>query len=103
MAVADHHGDGHSWCAADPCPRLGINPLHIYTFLMPHSLGLLHSAFTYYNGFKVNSGEYKVIGLVPYGESKFAKLIKEYLVDIKEWNIRSRFVLLQLLHMVHNN
>ena len=40
----------------------------------PHSLGLLYSAFTYYTGFKVNSGEYKVMGLAPYGEPKFAEL-----------------------------
>jgi carbamoyltransferase len=50
----------------------------------PHSLGLLYSAITYYTGFKVNSGEYKVMGLAPYGEPKFAKLIKDYLIDIKE-------------------
>jgi carbamoyltransferase len=50
----------------------------------PHSIGLLYSAITYYTGFKVNSGEYKVMGLAPYGEPKFAKLIKDYLIDIKE-------------------
>ncbi len=50
----------------------------------PHSLGLLYSAFTYYLGFKVNSGEYKVMGLAPYGEPSFAQLIKEHLIDIKE-------------------
>lgn len=50
----------------------------------PHSLGLLYSAFTYYTGFKVNSGEYKVMGLAPYGEPKYADLIKKYLIDIKE-------------------
>lgn len=50
----------------------------------PHSLGLLYSAFTYYTGFKVNSGEYKVMGLAPYGEPKYANLIKDYLIDIKE-------------------
>ena len=50
----------------------------------PHSLGLLYSAFTYYTGFKVNSGEYKVMGLAPYGEPKYAQLIKEHLIDIKE-------------------
>ncbi|MEC7595968.1 MAG: carbamoyltransferase [Pseudomonadota bacterium] len=50
----------------------------------PHSLGLLYSAFTYYIGFKVNSGEYKVMGLAPYGEPKYAKLIKDNLIDIKE-------------------
>jgi len=49
----------------------------------PHSLGLLYSAFTYYTGFKVNSGEYKVMGLAPYGEPKFAKLILDELIDVK--------------------
>ena len=49
----------------------------------PHSLGLLYSAFTYYTGFKVNSGEYKVMGLAPYGEPKFANLILERLIDLK--------------------
>ena len=49
----------------------------------PHSLGLLYSAFTYYLGFKVNSGEYKVMGLAPYGEPKFVDIIKTHLVDMK--------------------
>ena len=50
----------------------------------PHSIGLLYSAFTYYTGFKVNSGEYKLMGLAPYGEPRFAALILEKLVDVKE-------------------
>ncbi len=50
----------------------------------PHSLGLLYSAFTYYTGFKVNSGEYKLMGLAPYGEPKYKDLIKEKLIDLKE-------------------
>ena len=50
----------------------------------PHSLGLLYSAFTYYTGFKVNSGEYKVMGLAPYGNPVYVDLIKEHLIDIKE-------------------
>ncbi len=50
----------------------------------PHSLGLLYSALTYYTGFKVNSGEYKVMGLAPYGEPKYVDLIKKHLIDIKE-------------------
>ncbi len=50
----------------------------------PHSLGLLYSAFTYYTGFKVNSGEYKVMGLAPYGEPKFKALILDKIVDLKE-------------------
>ena len=49
----------------------------------PHSLGLLYSAFTYYLGFKVNSGEYKVMGLAPYGEPKYSKLILDHLIDLK--------------------
>ena len=50
----------------------------------PHSLGLLYSAFTYYTGFKVNSGEYKLMGLAPYGEPKYKNIILEKLVDVKE-------------------
>jgi carbamoyltransferase len=49
----------------------------------PHSLGLLYSAFTYYTGFKVNSGEYKVMGLAPYGEPRYAQLILDTLIDLK--------------------
>ena len=49
----------------------------------PHSLGLLYSAFTYYTGFKVNSGEYKVMGLAPYGEPKYAQAILDHLIDLK--------------------
>jgi carbamoyltransferase len=50
----------------------------------PHSLGLLYSAFTYYTGFKVNSGEYKVMGLAPYGEPRYRDTILRHLVDVKE-------------------
>jgi len=50
----------------------------------PHSLGLLYSAFTYYTGFRVNSGEYKVMGLAPYGEPKYKDLILEKIIDLKE-------------------
>jgi len=50
----------------------------------PHSLGLLYSAFTYYTGFKVNSGEYKLMGLAPYGEAKYADKILDQLIDIKD-------------------
>lgn len=56
----------------------------LYEIHFPHSLGLLYSAFTYYLGFKVNSGEYKVMGLAPYGEPKYTKLIYENLIDLKE-------------------
>ena len=61
------------------------NNLEIQYYLrFPHSLGLLYSAFTYYTGFKVNSGEYKLMGLAPYGEPKYADLILNNLIDIKE-------------------
>lgn len=53
------------------------------TLEFPHSLGLLYSAFTYFTGFKVNSGEYKLMGLAPYGEPKYADVILEKLVDLK--------------------
>ena len=49
----------------------------------PHSLGLLYSAFTYYTGFRVNSGEYKLMGLAPYGEPKYVDLIRDKLIDLK--------------------
>ena len=50
----------------------------------PHSLGLLYSAFTYFLGFQVNEGEYKVMGLAPYGNPKFKDLILKHLIDVKE-------------------
>jgi carbamoyltransferase len=50
----------------------------------PHSLGLLYSAFTYYTGFKVNSGEYKVMGLAPYGEPRFTQTILDHLIEIRD-------------------
>jgi carbamoyltransferase len=58
-----------------------LQPLRELHF--PHSLGLLYSAFTYYTGFKVNSGEYKVMGLAPYGAPRFASLIRDRLIDLK--------------------
>ena len=51
----------------------------------PHSLGLLYSAFTYYLGFKVNSGEYKVMGLAPYGKPIYKEKIFKNLIDVKRW------------------
>ncbi|MEI8187036.1 MAG: carbamoyltransferase [Chlorobiaceae bacterium] len=61
------------------------NLLQVYKEIhFPHSIGLLYSAFTYYTGFRVNSGEYKVMGLAPYGEPKYVDLIKDNLIDIKE-------------------
>ncbi len=56
----------------------------IWEISFPHSLGLLYSAFTYYCGFKVNSGEYKLMGLAPYGEPKYVQKIKNNLIEIKE-------------------
>lgn len=61
------------------------NQLHLQSEIrFPHSLGLLYSAFTYYTGFKVNSGEYKVMGLAPYGEPRFAQTILDHLIDLRE-------------------
>ena len=59
-----------------------IELTHVLQF--PHSLGLLYSAFTYYTGFRVNSGEYKMMGLAPYGEPKYYDLIMDKLIDLKE-------------------
>ncbi len=59
-----------------------IKPLWEISF--PHSIGLLYSSFTYYCGFKVNSGEYKLMGLAPYGEPKYVQKIKDHLIDIKD-------------------
>jgi carbamoyltransferase len=56
----------------------------LHELRFPHSLGLLYSAFTYFAGFKVNSGEYKVMGLAPYGEPKYVKTIKDHIVEIKD-------------------
>ncbi len=66
-----------TWIGKGNC----IAPLWEISF--PHSLGLLYSAFTYYCGFKVNSGEYKLMGLAPYGQPKYVDKIKNYLIDIK--------------------
>ena len=65
----------------------------------PHSLGLLYSAFTYYTGFKVNSGEYKVMGLAPYGEPKYAQRILDNLIDVKaDGSFRLDISIFRLLH-----
>jgi len=61
------------------------NDIHLdFEIDFPHSLGLLYSAFTYYTGFKVNSGEYKVMGLAPYGEPVYVDLIMDNIIDLKE-------------------
>lgn len=78
------------WCTASICTGEGntITPHKMLNF--PHSVGLLYSAFTYYLGFTVNSGEYKLMGLAPYGDptspdiDKYVDIIKKHIVDIKE-------------------
>ena len=73
----------------------------------PHSLGLLYSAFTYYTGFKVNSGEYKLMGLAPYGDPKYVDKIKNHLIDIKDdgsfWLNQKYFNYTTGLTMTNNN
>ena len=70
------------------CTSIGRGDGHSLQILkeqhFPHSLGLLYSAFTYFTGFKVNSGEYKLMGLAPYGEPKYERTIRDHLVDIRE-------------------
>lgn len=71
------------WCTASYGVGRG-NVIELHAELkFPHSLGLLYSAFTYFTGFKVNSGEYKVMGLAPYGEPKYVDLILRELIDLK--------------------
>ena len=62
----------------------GNNITMTHEMRFPHSLGMLYSAFTYYTGFKVNSGEYKLMGLAPYGQSKYVDVILEKIVDVRE-------------------
>jgi carbamoyltransferase len=72
------------WCTASSAIGHGNN-LQIHREMhFPHSLGLLYSAFTYYTGFKVNSGEYKLMGLAPYGQPKYTDTILDNLIDLKE-------------------
>jgi carbamoyltransferase len=82
-AVLTMDGVGE-WATASVAIGKG-NKLEIHKeIFFPHSLGLLYSAFTYYLGFKVNSGEYKIMGLAPYGDpSRYAKAIREKLIDIR--------------------
>ncbi len=78
------------WATASICKGNGANITLMKEMRFPHSVGLLYSAFTYYTGFTVNSGEYKLMGLAPYGNpdsdrtKKYISLIKENLVDIKD-------------------
>src|SRR2546423_4467488 len=81
-AVLTMDGVGE-WCTGSAAVGRG-KELQINKELhFPHSLGLLYSAFTYYTGFRVNSGEYKVMALAPYGEPRYAKLIFDNLLDLK--------------------
>jgi carbamoyltransferase len=72
------------WATASMCVGRGNDIEVLQEFYWPDSLGLLYSAFTYYTGFKVNSGEYKVMGLAPYGRPKYVGTILEELIDLKE-------------------
>jgi carbamoyltransferase len=105
LLFGDHH-ESHAASAFYPSPfedaailtmdgvgewatsSIGIGRANEITMLkelrFPDSLGLLYSAFTYYTGFKVNSGEYKVMGLAPYGEPKYVSLIKDKILEIRE-------------------
>ena len=72
------------WATTTVAIGKGNNLRILKEIYFPHSLGLLYSAFTYYTGFKVNSGEYKVMGLAPYGKPKYKELIIKNLIDLKE-------------------
>jgi carbamoyltransferase len=71
------------WCTTTAALGKGSRIDIVKEIHFPHSLGLLYSAFTYHLGFKVNSGEYKLMGLAPYGEPRFQKLIRDNLIDLK--------------------
>ena len=71
------------WATTSAAMGSGKNLETFQEIHFPHSLGLLYSAFTYYTGFKVNSGEYKVMGLAPYGQPKYKNLILDKLIDLK--------------------
>ncbi|MGJ4997002.1 carbamoyltransferase family protein [Bradyrhizobium sp. HKCCYLS3077] len=72
------------WCTGSAAVGRGNDLSIIKEMRFPHSLGLLYSAFTYYTGFKVNSGEYKVMGLAPYGTPDYADTILDNLIDLKD-------------------
>jgi carbamoyltransferase len=71
------------WATSSAWIGEGARLRPLWELHFPHSLGLLYSAFTAYTGFKVNSGEYKMMGLAPYGEPRYAGLIRQHLVDVK--------------------
>jgi carbamoyltransferase len=81
-AVLTLDGAGE-WTTSSLALGNGCNLSIVKEIEFPHSLGLLYSAFTYYTGFKVNSGEYKVMGLAPYGVPRYTKIIFENLIDVK--------------------
>ncbi|HXV82271.1 MAG TPA: carbamoyltransferase, partial [Candidatus Binatia bacterium] len=72
------------WATTSAWMGEGSTLTPLWEIHFPHSLGLLYSAFTYYTGFRVNSGEYKVMGLAPYGKPKYVKAIYDHLIDLKE-------------------
>jgi carbamoyltransferase len=72
------------WCTTSSAVGRGNNLSIVSELHFPHSLGLLYSAFTYYTGFRVNSGEYKLMGLAPYGQPKYVNLILDNLIDLKD-------------------
>src|SRR6266700_4633437 len=82
-AVLTMDGVGE-WCTTSCAVGRGKELRILKELHFPHSLGLLYSAFTYYTGFKVNSGEYKLMGLAPYGQPKYVDLILDNLVDLKD-------------------
>jgi carbamoyltransferase len=71
------------WATSSVWHGKGANLTPLWELQFPHSLGLLYSAFTYYCGFKVNSGEYKLMGLAPYGEPRYVDLIYQHLIEVK--------------------
>lgn len=81
ILTADGVGE---WTTTSITKGRGLDLTVLEEIHFPHSLGLLYSAFTYYLGFKVNSGEYKVMGLAPYGKPRFTDLIFEKLIDLRE-------------------
>ncbi len=82
-AVLTMDGVGE-WATTSFGSGIGNDIFLSHEMRFPHSLGLLYSAFTYYTGFKVNSGEYKLMGLAPYGQPKYADKIRDQLIDLKE-------------------
>ncbi len=82
-AVLTMDGVGE-WCTASAAVGRDNQLTLTKEMHFPHSLGLLYSAFTYYAGFKVNAGEYKLMGLAPYGEPKYDSVILDHLIDLKE-------------------